>query len=86
MKVRPTHVLLGLDNMIAVSVVDTAIILFAVNLLTSSAEQQGNAPQAGKTNKCIDNAADNCILSSENPCNKVEFENADQPPVEGTND
>lgn len=60
--------------------------LFAVDLLPTSAKQQGNAPQTCKTDQCINDAAEHCALSAKEPCNQVKLKNANQSPVDGTDD
>ena len=47
-----------------------------------SAEQQGDAPQTGKTDHCVDNAADARGLAAEDPRDQVEPRKADQTPVD----
>lgn len=59
--------------------------LLVIAAAMASAEQEGNAPQAGKTNEGVNNPADNGTLAAKEPCHKVKLENTDQPPV-GTAD
>ena len=47
-----------------------------------SAEQQGDAPQTGKTDHCVDNAADARGLPAENPRDQIKACEADQTPVD----
>ncbi len=51
-----------------------------------SAEEQRNTPNAGKTDKRIDDAADDTALSAEQPSNQIELKNTDQAPVQRTDD
>ena len=50
------------------------------------AEQQGNAPDSGKTYKCVDNAAYACCLTAEEECNQVKSENTNKTPVDAADD
>ena len=59
--------------------------LLVVATAVASAEQERNAPQAGKSNEGVNNPADNGILATKEPCHKVKLENSDQSPV-GTAD
>jgi len=59
--------------------------LFCIEANVVSAEQKRQTPQAGKTNYRVNNTADNCILSAEDPGNQVEFENTHKTPVQRTN-
>ena len=58
--------------------------LCAVSCAHALAEQQGNAPQAGKTHKGVDDPAEDGILTAKQPCYKVELKNAHKAPVKGT--
>ena len=58
--------------------------LFAVDLLPASAEQQGNAPQTSQTNQGIDDPAEYSALSAKEPRNQIKLKNANQSPVNGT--
>ena len=49
-------------------------------------KEKGNTPNARERNDCINNAAENCILSAEKPCNKIKLENANQTPVQAADD
>ncbi len=60
--------------------------LLTINLLTSSAEKQGNAPKTSQSNQSINDPAEYSTLATEEPCNKIKLENANQAPVDGTND
>ena len=50
-----------------------------------SAEQKSQTPQTGKTNYCVDDPADDGILSTEDPGNKVKFEKTYKAPVDRAN-
>lgn len=51
-----------------------------------SAEEHCNAPQTGKSYKGVNDAAEQRILTAKQPRYKVELKNADETPVQGTND
>ena len=51
-----------------------------------SAEQEGDAPQAGNTDDGIDDPADYRILATKDPGDKVKLENTHQAPVDATDD
>ncbi len=51
-----------------------------------SAEEQRNAPNAGKSDKGINDSADKCALAAKQPCDKVKLKNTDQTPVQRTDD
>ena len=46
-------------------------------------EKKGNAPDTRKGNKRINNSAENCSLTAENPCDEVKLKQTDTAPVEG---
>ena len=50
------------------------------------AEQQADAPEAGEADEGVEDAGDNGGLAAENPGDEVEFENADQAPIQGADD
>lgn len=56
-----------------------------LNVLTLS-EKKRNAPYTGKSNKGVDNSADQRILTAENPGNYVKLKKTDTAPVERTDD
>ena len=56
--------------------------LLCVDAVAVSTKQQGNAPQTGQTDQRINNAADDRILSAKDPSHQVEFEYANQAPVQ----
>lgn len=60
--------------------------LFALFSNKFSSEQETDAPQACKTDNPVNNAAENGILTTEDPCNEIKLENCDQTPVDGTDD
>lgn len=55
--------------------------LFAVDALTL-AKQQGNAPKTCQTHQRVDNAAEDGILTAEQPSYQIKLENANQTPVQ----
>ena len=52
----------------------------------SSSKKQGNAPNACKTHKSVDDAADGSCLTAEEPGNQIKSEQTDQTPVQRTDD
>ncbi len=50
----------------------------------ASAEKQRDTPDACKTDKCIDDAADKPGLSAKQPSHEVKLKNTDQTPVQRT--
>ena len=52
----------------------------------ASAKQQRNAPNAGKTYHCVDDAAEQRGLTTADPSNDVKLKKPDATPVEGAND
>jgi hypothetical protein len=50
------------------------------------AEQEGNAPQSGKTDDSVNNTTENCVLTAKDPGNQIELENTDQTPVNTADD
>ena len=50
------------------------------------AEQKRNAPQSRRANQRIDDTADDGGLSAEDGSDQIKLENADQPPVDGSDD
>ena len=49
----------------------------------AGAEDEGNAPDAGESDYCVDDTADDGILTAEEPGNGVELKETDAAPVEG---
>ena len=49
-------------------------------------EQEGHAPQCGDRHKNINGTADERRRTAEKPCHQVEFEHADQTPVDTADD
>ena len=49
-------------------------------------EKEGDAPDARKGNKRVNDSAENRSLTAENPGNKVELKKTDAAPVECTDD
>lgn len=50
------------------------------------AEQEGSAPQARKADDRINNAAEQGILTTEQPCHKVKLKDSHKTPVDAAND
>ena len=50
------------------------------------AEQQGDAPNSGQTDQCINHAADGAVGATESKGHQVETEDADGAPVQAAND
>ena len=50
------------------------------------AEQQGNAPRTCQRNDCVDDAAEQAVLTAEKPCDQIKLEQTHQTPVQGTHD
>lgn len=48
------------------------------------AEEQGDAPDAGKGYECVDDTSDNGTLTAADPRNDIKFEQTDTSPVERT--
>ena len=55
-------------------------------LCVSFAEEQGNAPDSRQCDDRINDAAEYCVLTAEDPCDKVKLEKTDATPVQSTND
>ncbi len=49
-------------------------------------EEQGNTPDSRKRNDCINDAAENSILTAENPRDDVKTEKSDASPVQCADD
>ena len=64
----------------------SASFLVCVKLRAVSAEQKRNTPQPCKTDKCIDDSAQDRSLSAKEPGNKVKFKKTDQSPVDRPDD
>lgn len=49
-------------------------------------EQQRDAPQSGKAHQCVDDSGKDCGLAAKEESDRIETENADTAPVQGTYD
>jgi hypothetical protein len=49
----------------------------SINAVAPSAEKQSNAPQTGKTYKCVDYAAEYCALPAKQPSDQVKLKQTD---------
>lgn len=57
-------------------------ILFCIKALLSSAKQQGNAPQTCQPDDGINDAAEDGILTAEDPCHQVKLKNTHETPID----
>ena len=60
--------------------------LFAFFTDEFSAEQKTDAPEASQTDNAIYDTAENCVLTTKDPCDKIELKNCDEAPVNRTDD
>lgn len=54
--------------------------------LYAISEQQRDAPQGAKPYHGIDDAADKCALSAEDPCHDIKLKQSDATPVDAADD
>lgn len=60
----------------------STLLIFLV-MIIRSAKQDADAPEAGKTDERVNDAAQNRVLTAEDPSHQIELREADKTPVDG---